>query len=425
MFILSFVRKRQPAEVQKYFFPAYYLRILGVFSIAFIYEFIYGYGDTFAYFHHTEIISSFLPKSFNGWIQILMNDTQGDNPWIKQCMEKVSELSYVNPLFFSEQENANVSKIGSVFNIVCFNSYIGISLFFGLFSFLGCWYIFRTFIKLFPGYNKQFATFCLFLPSLWFWGNGILKDPLSIYGLGILIYNIYASNGNLLKRLSFVVFGYFILSHTKGYIFSAFAISALLSFGITKLKGLSFIGKIAASIGFLGLIGVFYGTISQYIFEGFTKIITTSQSFIEAYESTSTEGTGTLITTFNPSPSGFVILALEGLVNVFLRPFPWELRKIVYLFSILENLLVYYIIFHKLKLAEDRLTKASGLFKNFSVSFFIVLGVIVGVTAFNLGTISRYRVPALPFIFAGLFASKIVKGNIRRDQTTIRLVKTK
>ena len=415
LIILTFVRKRQPLEIQKYFFPAYYLRILGAFSIAFIYEFVYGYGDTFTYFHHTEVISSFFSKSVDGWFQILMNDTQGDNPWIEQCIAKVSDLSYVNTLFFSEQENANVSKIGSVFNIVCFNSYIGISLFFGLFSFLGCWYIFRTFIKIFPGYNKQFAIFCLFLPSLWFWGNGILKDPLSIYGLGILVYNIYASEGNLVKRILFVAFGYIILINTKGYIFSAFAIAALLSFGITKLKGLPFIGKIAAIVAFLGLIGVFYGTISQYIFEGFSEIMTTSQFFIEAYESTASEGTGTLITTFNPSPSGFVILALQGLVNVFLRPFPWELRKIVYLFSILENLLVYYIIFHKLKLAENRLSKASGLFKNFSISFFIILGVIVGVTAFNLGTISRYRVPALPFMFAGLFAGKIVRGNTRRD----------
>lgn len=423
--ILSFVRKRQPAEIQKYFFPAYYLRILGTFSIAFIYEFVYGYGDTFSYFHHTEVISSFFSKSISGWFQILVSDTQGDNPWIKQCMAKVEELSYVNSLFFSEQENANVSKIASVFNIVCFNSYLGISLFFGLFSFLGCWYIFRTFIKIFPGYNKQFAVFCLFLPSLWFWGNGILKDPLSIYGLGILVYNIYASDGNFLKRILFIVFGYFILVNTKGYIFSAFAIAACISFGITKLRSFDFLGKIAAVVVFLGLIGAFYGTISSYIFKGFSEILVTSQFFIEAYESTSSEGTGTLTTSFNPSPGGFLLLALQGLVNVFLRPFPWELRKIVYLFSIMENLLVYYIIFHKLKLAEQKVSTVARLFKNFTISFFIVLGVIVGVTAFNLGTISRYRVPALPFIFAGLFASKIVRGNTKRDLTKAPLFKLK
>lgn len=419
LIILSFLRKKQPVEIQKYFYSAFYLRILGALSITFIYEFVYGTGDTFGYYHHTQVISSFFSKSVNGWFQILMNDTQGDNPWIQKCMAKVDEISYVNTLFFSEQENANVSKIASVFNLVCFNSYIGISLFFGMFSFLGCWYIFRTFIKLFPGYNKQFAIFCLFLPSLWFWGNGILKDPLSIYGLGIIVYNIYTYDKSYIKRILFVAFGYFILHNTKGYIFSAFAIAAVLSFVVTKLKSFSLLGKITAIVILIGLLGAFYGTISTYIFEGFSEILLTSQSFINSYEVTSSEGTGAVVSSFNPTPLGFLILALEGLVNVYLRPFPWELRKIVYLFSIMENLLVYYIIFHKLKLSERKITQASTIFKNFSIAFFIILGVIVGVTTFNLGTISRYRVPALPFIFAGLFASKIVNGNKRRNDTIV------
>ena len=416
MIIMSSIRRNQPEEIKKYFFLAFYLRILGTFSISAIYQYVYGYGDTFFYYYHTQVISSFFSKNITAWWQILINDPAGENQFVLACMEKIGEIGYVNTLFFSVSENANISKIGAIFNLVCFDSYLGISLFFSFFSFLGCWGIFRTFIKLYPGFNKEFAILCLFLPSLWFWGNGILKDPLSLYGVGILVYNVYASPKHFIKRIILVVIGALILTNTKSYILGAFAIAAILAFVINKIRNFNFIKRSASFLMIIGVFAVLYSSIANFVFEAFTDIIATSQAFLTSYDSVSNEGTGFVVATFDPTPFGFFVLSLEGLVNVFLRPFPWEIRKFVYLFSILENLLLYFILFKKIKPTDYEFPNTSVLFKTFCFIFFILLGIIIGVTTFNLGTISRYRVPALPFLFAGIFAYKVIKANKKVTQ---------
>jgi hypothetical protein len=38
----------------------------------------------------------------------------------------------------------------------------------------------------------------------------------------------------------------------------------------------------------------------------------------------------------------------------------------------------------------------------FCIIFTVVLGIIVGATSFNFGTLARYRTPFLPFYFAAL-----------------------
>ena len=55
---------------------------------------------------------------------------------------------------------------------------------------------------------------------------------------------------------------------------------------------------------------------------------------------------------------------------------------------------------------------------NFSMVYFIFMGIIVGVTAFNFGTIARYRVPALPFLFAGIFSMHLAKRYKKNEYRT-------
>ena len=97
----------------------------------------------------------------------------------------------------------------------------------------------------------------------------------------------------------------------------------------------------------------------------------------------------------------------------------------LYLFLIIENVYLYKIIFEKIKTGPVEFRKNHKYLTNFSFLFFIFLGIIIGVTAFNLGTTARYRVPALPFLFAGVFAYKLLKRKKRLDKNymTIHLDK--
>jgi len=411
MFIAYFIKKKQPQEIQSYFYNSLFLRLLGSLSIAIVYQYIYGYGDTFLYYSHIQIISSFRSENLNAWWQIIINSPTSNNVHSVACMDKILDADYISSLVYSVAENANVGKIGSIFNIICFNSYIAIAMFFGFFSFLGCWYIFRIFYQFFPDFKQQLAILCLFLPSLWFWGTGILKDPVSLFGLGIVVFNVFTNNKNWFRRLLLIAFGSSVLLFTKSYIFSALSLALILACSIQILKKFNLLGKLVFFVIITMVLGLLYSRISNLILDSFIEIITTSQLFLNSYSSVSDEGTGNLVTQIDPTAFGFLKLTLQGLVNVFLRPFPWEIRKIIYLFSILENLLLYYILFKKIKVVQIAAPSLkSVIFIRFSIWFFIILGIIVGITTFNLGTISRYRVPALPFLFAGILGYRIIKA---------------
>ncbi len=407
--VLNIIKRKQPLELQDYFFKGYCLRIFGTFSLTAVVQYIFQYGDTFNYYNIIQTISSFFAKNPGAWLDIMLKDPSGDNPNVLACVNLLESGNFaISAIIFKIPENLFICKIGSIINIICFNSYLGIGLFFGIFSFLGCWYIFKTFIHIFPGYEKEFAWFCLYLPSLWFWCNGILKDPLSIFALGLLVYNFFVKQRSLLYRGVVIMLSVYLLLQIKSYIFYAFAMASVLALIVVNFKGFNIIGKLI-SIFFVAISLIFiYPLVSEFVSNSFENITNQSQFFIEQYSSNITEGDSTIIPVYDPSVFGFLKLCLGGLVTVFLRPFPWELNKITYIFLILENLLLYVIIFKSFKTGPLEFKKNHIFLANFCIFYFIFLGMIIGVTTFNLGTIARYRAPALPFLFAGIYCIKLV-----------------
>lgn len=418
LFCFLYIRK-QPPEIKKYFFPAFFLRVLGTVLLAIIYNFFYGYGDTFFYYINTQTLSTYLYSDPARWFRIIISNPASGGEDVTAILEKIESFSHYCYLVFKQSENANVSKIAAVFNIVCFDSYIGMALFFGMLSFLGCWYIFKTFVHIYPGYEKQFAWLCLYLPSLWFWGCGILKDPICIFGLGLLFYNFFVKRKNLLKRSLLIALGIFLLLSVKSYIFYSFAAGAIGSVIINGYRRFNFFAKIGVIAFFAILLVALYPVIYGAVMQSMEDLIKQSEAFIQAYSSTGSEGDATFIPDFDPTPLGLATLGLEGLVNVYLKPFPWEAKKILYIFLILENLLLYYIMVKKIKSGPTDFKKNHRMLLYFCFVFVLVLGFVIGVTTFNLGTIARYRVPALPFLFSGIFLWKLSRRKKRIDRSAV------
>ena len=79
-----------------------------------------------------------------------------------------------------------VSRITAVAGLLCFNTYTVMALIFALISFTGMWAMYLTFIKIRPQLYKELAIATLFVPSVFFWGSGLMKDSLCIGALGWL-----------------------------------------------------------------------------------------------------------------------------------------------------------------------------------------------------------------------------------------------
>ena len=406
----NFLKKKQAPILQKYFTVGLILRMVGTFLITLITQLYYGYGDTYLYYQNTIALRKLMIQDPLAWVNVLFTDPSNETTSMLKYVDIVSDYGIGARNVFKTLENASVSKIGSIINIICFDSYLGISLFVGLLSFLGCWFIFKTFTHIYPGYEKQFAWYCLYLPSLWFWGSGLLKDPICLFALGILLHSIFIKHSTFIVRIAIIAMAIFLLLNVKAYIFYSFAIAFALGISIENFKRLSMIGKGFSFLIFLVAIAFLFPIIVGYITDTLNDIITDSKRYVDLYESIKQEGDSTIIPILDPTPFGFFKFCLEGLWSVFMKPYLWNVNKPIYLFVAAENLLIWYIIFRKIEMKNFLFMKNYRLLTYFSISFFIVLGIIVGTNAFNLGTVSRYRIPTLPFFFAGLFTLKLANS---------------
>ena len=126
------------------------------------------------------------------------------------------------------------------------------------------------------------------------------------------------------------------------------------------------------------------------------------QSYVET-EPARRVGGGSAINAVPLSPLGAPI----ALVNTFFRPFPWEARNPMVLFSALEILILWTLVWrHRKRLSVALRGWRSDRFLRVALSFVLLYSVSLGFVITNLGIIARQRVFIFPFFFALIEASR-------------------
>ena len=138
-------------------------------------------------------------------------------------------------------------RIVGFFSIFSFGSYSGIALLFAIVSFSGSWALYSSLKKLYPDISAWLAIAILFIPSVVFWGSGVMKDTFSFTAACWMTSSVY---GLLLKRrqigwnLIYVLFSSYVMIAMKPYVFVALLPGAFLWVvfnHIQKFNNLSFI----------------------------------------------------------------------------------------------------------------------------------------------------------------------------------------
>jgi len=110
--------------------------------------------------------------------------------------------------------------------------------------------------------------------------------------------------------------------------------------------------------------------------------------------------------TYDASWLGLIKAAPVALILTLFRPFLWEGSGILMLVSAVENLVVLVLSLRAfLILIRERSTFSSAIRSPMFLSclaFVILFGFAVGLSTPNLGSISRYRVPLIPFLVGTL-----------------------
>ncbi len=411
-FIAYSIRNKvcQDKNIQPYFIPALSLKLFGAIALGLVYKFYYTSGDTYNYFLYGSkyIWNAFLENPKAGFWMIFTDSCNFQSEYTRYLK---------GMLFYCDPPAYFVVRVSGFFGLFNFHTYSVNAMFFALISFGGVWNMFTTFNKIYPEIRKDIMLACFLMPSVIFWGSGLMKDSITFGCLGIFFSNFYrifilktASKWDIfLFAISFLV-----IKIVKIYIILCFIPAALLwLFMVYNNKIKSKFTRILLR-PIMVLIGALFGFLatdyvskedSRYSIENVTN---TAQATSEWLTHVSKQEKGSVynLGKVEYTPLG-MMKKIPAAINVTLfRPYLWESKNIVMLLSAFESLFFLYLtistlfkigIRHTFVIISEHPIVAASLV--FSLTFAFA----IGLSTANFGTLVRYKIPIMPFYLISFF----------------------
>lgn len=358
-------------------------------------------GDTFRFYDDALIIYSSLDESPVTYLRLLTGIGVKDHPTALKYYHRMTHLERQYSAGFIN-DNATIIRVNAAVMLFSFGIYGVHIAFWCFFAMIGLTALFRLCTEYLP--HKKWAMFLAvyLLPTVLFWGSGVLKEPLLLLGLGIFILGfirfIYGDSkrGDIFK----IFVGFLILLVAKGYVLQCLA-PAILGLLLAKaFKGRKF--WIWFSVPHILIIPLLF--IAPHISDSLnvSEILRHKQTAFYNVAENSNSGSVIAIPPIE-KPADVILNAPTALVTTYLRPWPWNWSKLVYIPAALENLFLLFIL--GLMVWNFRRPYALTIpILAFSASFVIVLGVLTGEVVPIMGALVRYKLPSLIFLFVLLFA---------------------
>ncbi|MBX2895593.1 MAG: hypothetical protein KF763_09120 [Cyclobacteriaceae bacterium] len=402
----------------RYYFPALTFKIIGAIALGLIYQFYYDGGDTYSYHTHgsRHIWEAFMDSPVRGIKLLWGNESQVD-------IYKYSSRIY----FFNDDQSYFLIRVAALFDLLTFSSYSATAVFFALLSFTGMWMFFLTFYSRYPHLHRGLAAAAFFLPSVFFWGSGILKDTLTIASLGVATYCFYRLllvRKFSLRLLLALIISLIVIFSVKKFILQAFFPAVLVwvvahNFSAIKSFALKIILVPVAAISVAA--GAYYMVVKvgeddeRYAVGKLARTAKVTAYDIR-YWSGRHAGSGYALGELDGTFGSMIRLAPQAINVSLFRPYLWEVRNPLMFISALESFAFLVFTVYVLFCVGARIRMALG---NPDVIFGLVFALsfafAVGVSTFNFGTLVRYKIPLLPFYLMAL----VIMLNYRNKPTNV------
>lgn len=393
----------------KYFQRGLFLKLFGSIIFCLVYTLYYHGGDTTAYYESSVAIANLLNEDYKKYFDIVFNGDIGEKLYYF-----TNETGF--PIYWKDEHSTFVCRLIAILSVLGFKAYIPTTLLLSFICYFGNWKLYTLFCRYFPKIYNELAIALLFIPSILFWGSGILKDTITLSSLGWFTYtfnNVFIDKKGRLKNIIGLVFASYLLITIKPYIFFAAlpgSVIWLFSVYTSNIKSAFirfFFGPVFLTIAILisyYLLLNFSSNLGQYsIDKVFDKAAVTQKDLkrAEAYGSNSFD-----IGDFDPSLTGSLSKAHLAIAAGLFRPHLLDAKNIVMFLSALENTyfaLLCLFLFIKLKIFGVFFLLNEHPLLLFSVLFSIFFAFAVGLSTANFGALVRLKIPCIPFFVASLF----------------------
>lgn len=357
-------------------------------------------GDTFRFFDDAKIIYNSGDEGLDVYLKLLTGIGMEED---ERAMKYYYEMTHMERSFSEAfyNDNQTIIRANALIMPLSRGYYLVHVAFWCFASMIGLTAILKILTRYFPG--KKIAMFfsVYLLPTVLFWGSGVLKEPILILGLGLFFRGLMRfSYGEFKPKNAFsFIWGILLLILAKGYVLFALlpASSGLLLariFGRQNFWAMFAIPHIAL------ILLVLFGSYLSPKFDFATRMNLKQTAF---YNVASESAAGSLINL--PKIEGSVDLITNSphaLHVTYLRPWIWEWTSYLYIPAALEN----FLLFIAISVMLWNFKRPYGLnipIIAFSLSAVLTLGIVIGEVVPVLGAVVRYKMPALIFMFVLIF----------------------
>ncbi|WP_424963341.1 hypothetical protein [Ekhidna sp.] len=399
-------------QTKKYFLPALWARFAGAILLGVLYQFYYGGGDTFNYWEHgSRWIYEAFQEDITTGIKLLLDN--GGSRALDETYAYSTRIWY-----YRDPASYAVVRLTALFDLFTLHTYSATSLFFAVFSFSGMWAMYSTLQNKYPNNSGWLAVAVLFIPSVIFWGSGILKDTVTLGALGWMTWSLIRwidLKKQTFKEVLVFIISFFLIFSIKKYILICFIPMVAVWLFMKNLKRIRNVALRVLIIPFLlilfGISGFFaLQQISReddkYKLESLAE-----RARITAYDIRYGWGAR------NGGDGGYDIGLPDGTwqgmirlspaaINVSLfRPYFWEVRNPLMLLAAIEST-VFLFFFIRLIVKNRLVSIFQDPFLSFCFGFSLLFAFAVGISTFNFGTLMRYKIPFLPYFILMLILNR-------------------
>jgi hypothetical protein len=279
---------------------------------------------------------------------------------------------------------------------------------FSILSLTGKIAMYRVFrANLDPSFRLSAALATLFVPSFVFWSSGMIKEAVALVGLGWSLFGLHQwiRCGRFAQGAAIMAAGSVPILLIKPYIAFPFVLAAgcwyywarSLRRGRLRIRPAYFVVGALLGCGSIVLLGHYF---PDYAVDQFSDQSAHLQHIGRRIRGGSTYELSTEVPT---SLAGQFAYAPAALVFSLFRPTLFEVRNLLILANAVETTLLTLLFLRivvKRNLGSVRRQVAEDPFLVFCIVFVVAFGTAVGLAATNVGTLSRYRAPLLPFFVA-------------------------
>ena len=401
----------------KYFVKGLWFKIIGVSAFISIYLFYYGGGDTLAYFRGSKALGNLLLQDFSKGFAVLFNSNSYKNSYSSFNYETGFPPSH----YFSNKNTFLVCRLSAPLYLLGSKSFLITSFLTSIFSYLGIWKFYRLINILYPGNSKIFAYIVLFMPSLVFWGGGIMKDSFMLGATCWTTYSFYyvfIARKKIFWNICFLVLNVVMILNCKPYLLISLIPGFLFWINNSYLKNvknsliriLVFPALILIIIGlgvllFNSLSGSMgrYGSVESAIEKA--RITQDDLLRVDAYGKNNYK-----LDRIDGSISGLLSSAPLAIFTALFRPLPWEIGSPTMVVSAIENtVLLLFILYYLIRIGPFKFFRIAfnDPFLIYCLSFSLVFAFGVGIASTNFGALVRYKIPLMPFFFSLIYIIRI------------------